>query len=89
MVVAVHDAASPGAEQSGVLDVLVQAGISQFRGSRKADTGLLKRDHPSHTKQSHPSMTRRGETRPTDEYSTGVANMDTRLRARSSRNAFT
>ncbi|KAL7892150.1 hypothetical protein HDV64DRAFT_189840 [Trichoderma sp. TUCIM 5745] len=62
--VAVHDAASPGAEQPGVLGVLVQAGIRQFRGFRKADPGLLKRDHPSHTKQSPPSMTRRGRRGP-------------------------
>lgn len=62
--VAVHDAASPGAEQPGVLGVLVQAGIRQFRGSRKADTDLLKRDHPSHTKQSPPSRTRRGRRGP-------------------------
>ncbi|UKZ91247.1 uncharacterized protein TrAFT101_006237 [Trichoderma asperellum] len=35
----------------------------QFRSSRKADTGLPKRDHPSNTKQPHPSTTRRDETR--------------------------
>lgn len=66
MAVAVHDAASLGAEQPGVPDVLVQTGINQFRGSRTADTGI-----PYETVPSINDETR--ETWPTDEYSAGLS----------------